>query len=311
MLLIYNILLYVLTPFLALSLLLRSLRAPDYRLRILERFGVLPDSIKQDYIWLHSVSVGETVAAAPLVKALMARYPEKRFLITTMTPTGSEQVQRSFGDQVDHVYAPYDLPSSVARFLQRTKPCIAIIMETELWPNTLRHCDKRNIPAILVNARMSENSANGYARVPGVTKMMLNKLSGVAVQGESDRQRFVDLGLEAQRLLVTGSIKYDYAIDESSRAATAQLRELWQGINKRPIWIAASTHQGEDEIILSAHKQLLENNIPALLILVPRHPERFEDVYQQCKRQKLNVIRRSGDESLRSDTQIVLGDTMG
>lgn len=311
MLTVYTILLYVLTPFLALSLLLRSLRAPDYRRRIMERFGVLPESIKSGYIWVHSVSVGETVAITPLVKALIAKHPDKPVLVTTMTPTGSEQVQRSFGGSVDHVYAPYDLPGSVARFLRRTQPCIAIIMETELWPNTLRHCDKQNIPAVLVNARMSENSANGYARVGGVTKMMLNKLSGVAVQGESDRQRFIALGLEPQRLSVTGSIKFDYSIDEKTRAATAALRELWQGVSKRPVWIAASTHQGEDEIILSAHEQLLASNIEALLILVPRHPERFEDVYQLCKRKSFNTVRRSSNEVLQHDTQVVLGDTMG
>lgn len=308
---LYNIVLYLSVPILLLLLFVRSLRAPDYRLRIRERFGFLPDHINDDYIWVHSVSVGETVAAVPLVKTLLEQYPDQRVLITTMTPTGSEQVLRSFGDQVDHVYAPYDLRGSVKRFLQRTKPRILIIMETELWPNLLIQCDKLGIPAVLVNARLSEGSAAGYARAPSVSKLMLDRLSAVAVQDVADGERFIELGLQRNKLTVTGSIKFDYTIEPQVKEATAQLRELWQGASRRPIWIAASTHQGEDDIILDAHKQLLLQKVPALLILVPRHPERFDDVYRLCQQSNFNVARRSSQDAVEQGTQIVLGDTMG
>ncbi len=311
MLFVYNLLLYLITPFLAASLLLRSLRAPEYRKRIKERFGILPPGLHKGYIWLHSVSVGETVAAEPLVKALLTHYPHRRLLVTTMTPTGSEQVFRSFGDTVDHVYAPYDLPGSVRRFLNTTEPCIAVIMETELWPNVLRQCFERNIPTALINARLSQASANGYARAPSVSGMMMAKLGGVAAQNQVDGERFVQLGLPRERLRITGSIKFDHSISQDVMETTAILREEWQGASKRPVWIAASTHSGEDQIILEAHRLLLNDDISALLILVPRHPERFEEVYSLCAQEGMQISRRSSKEVVRSETQLVLGDTMG
>lgn len=311
MLFLYNFLLYLITPFLAASLLLRSVRAPEYRKRIGERFGLLPDGLHKGYIWLHSVSVGETVAAEPLVKALLRDYPHRRLLVTTMTPTGSEQVLRSFGNQVDHVYAPYDLPGSVRRFLNNTQPCMAVIMETELWPNVLRQCSERNIPAVLINARLSKASAKGYARAPSVSGMMMSKLGGVAAQNQVDGERFVQLGLPRERLRITGSIKFDHSISPDVMKTTAILREEWQGASKRPVWIAASTHSGEDEIILKAHRLLLNDDISALLILVPRHPERFEEVYSLCAQEGMEISRRSSREAVRSHTQLVLGDTMG
>ncbi|MFK7732429.1 MAG: lipid IV(A) 3-deoxy-D-manno-octulosonic acid transferase [Pseudomonadales bacterium] len=311
MLFVYNFLLYLITPFLAASLLLRSIRAPEYRKRIKERFGLLPEGLHKDYIWLHSVSVGETVAAEPLVKALLRDYPQRRLLVTTMTPTGSEQVFRSFGDKVDHVYAPYDLPGSVRRFLNNTAPCMAVIMETELWPNVLRQCSDRKIPTALINARLSKSSAAGYARAPSVSSMMMSRLGGVAAQSQADGERFVQLGLPRERLRITGSIKFDHTISEDVMETTAILRKEWQGASKRPVWIAASTHSGEDEIILQAHRLLLNDDIAALLILVPRHPERFEEVYTLCASERMQISRRSSKEAVRSETQLVLGDTMG
>lgn len=309
--LIYTLFLHLMTPLLLLSLFFRSIRAPHYRQRIAERFGFKPAEIGSDYLWLHSVSVGETVAARPLVEALLERYPHNRLLITTMTPTGSEQVRRSFGERVDHMYAPYDLPRSVNRFLENTRPIIAIIMETELWPNLLHHCNKRNIPVALLNARLSSRSAQGYALVPEISSTMLGHLSAVAAQNANDGARFVDLGLPPEKLSVSGSIKFDYSLEDDIVRRTAQLRREWQGASKRPVWIAASTHQGEDEIILEAHQQLLGRQLAALLILVPRHPERFADTYKLCKDAGLQISRRSLSEPVQADTQVVLGDTMG
>ncbi len=311
MLIIYSLCLYLVTPLLVGFLWLRSLRAPEYRQRILERFGILPPGLDSGYIWLHSVSVGETVAVAPLARLLQKRYPGKRLLVTTMTPTGSDQVQRSFSGTVDHVYAPYDLPGSVRRFLDRTRPSICIIMETELWPNVLQQCDRRGIPTVLINARLSAGSAAGYARVAGIANLMMSKLDAVAVQHASDGQRFVDLGLAPGKLQITGSIKFDHDIAPEVREATTRLRHEWQGASKRPVWIAASTHLGEDEIILQAHQLLLDQGLAALLILVPRHPERFEDVYRLCDQAGMQVSRRSARQPVASDTQVVLGDTMG
>lgn len=309
MLIVYNLILYLLTPFLVAALLVRSIRLPEYRQRIAERFGVLPAHIGTDYIWLHSVSVGETLAAAPLVAALQSKYPDKRLLITTMTPTGSQQVQRSFGDTVDHVYAPYDLPGSVKRFLTRARPCIAVIMETELWPNTLKHCDKMNVPTVLLNARLSESSAKGYAKVAGSMRQMLQQLDAVAVQSDADGQRFVSLGLAAEKLSVTGSVKFDYSIEPAAEYKLAQLTAEWP--DNRFVWIAASTHQGEDDILLDAQQLLIKRSVQSLLILVPRHPERFDDVYRLCNQRGLRVIRRSAQQAVADNTDILLGDTMG
>ncbi|MFK8019648.1 MAG: lipid IV(A) 3-deoxy-D-manno-octulosonic acid transferase [Pseudomonadales bacterium] len=321
MLFFYNVILYLLTPFLVIGLFVRSFRQANYRRRIPERFGLLPTAVGSGYIWLHSVSMGETLAAAPLVRALQARYPKQRLLITTMTPTGSEQVRRSFGSTVDHVYAPYDLPGCVHRFLERTKPSIAIIMETELWPNTLKQCHKTATPTVLINARLSASSAKGYARVSSITRNMMQQLDAVAVQSEADGERFVQLGLAPNKLTVTGSIKFDYAIDPQARQQLAQIHAQihapahGSADDVRPadlfVWIAASTHQGEDEIMLDAQNALLRAGLNTLLILVPRHPERFDDVYRLCQQSGLTVARRSADTQLPQGTQVLLGDTMG
>ena len=318
---LYNLILYLLTPFLVVGLFIRSLRQANYRRRIGERFGLLPKAVGSGYIWLHSVSMGETLAAAPLVRALQARYPKQRLLITTMTPTGSEQVQRSFGDSVDHVYAPYDLPGCVHRFLDRTQPSIAIIMETELWPNTLKQCQKTATPTVLINARLSASSAKGYARVPSITRAMMQQLDAVAVQSDADGERFVQLGLAPNKLTVTGSIKFDYAIDPQARQQLAQIHSQIHAQSREPadeqqpanlfVWIAASTHQGEDEIVLGAQNALLRVGVNTLLILVPRHPERFDDVYRLCQQSGLKVARRSDHAELPKGTQVLLGDTMG
>ena len=256
--LVYTVLFYLLMPLVILRLLWRARRAPAYARRWGERFGLGPTlPTDRKVIWVHAVSVGETLAALPLIRALQQDYPDARLVVTTMTPTGSERVRAAFGDSVHHVYAPYDLPGAVARFLRRTHPELVVIMETELWPNTLLGCARRGIPVVLANARLSARSAAGYRRVAPLVRQMLADLSTVAAQTSDDGQRFVELGLSPERLVVTGNIKFDLDIDAARRHRAAELSRQWRGETGRPVWLAASTHRGEDAILLDAVASVL------------------------------------------------------
>ena len=307
---LYSAFFYVLLPAVCLRLLWRSLRAPAYRRRWLERFGYFKLSDEKKIIWLHAVSVGETIAAAPLVKSLQATYPAYDLMITTMTPTGSDRVRALFGDSVEHCYAPYDLPGAVARFLDKLKPEMLIIMETELWPNTIAACHKRNIPIVLANARLSEKSFQAYKRVRPITQLMLKQLTLVAAQHSDDAQRFVSLGLPKEMISVTGNLKFDLHLDDQIKQKALVLRRQWQLDDNRPIILAASTHIGEDEQILDAFGLIKRRLSKVLLVLVPRHPERFQSVASLCRRAGFSVSRRS-NQQLISSTDVVLGDTMG
>ena len=308
---LYSAAFYLLLPFILLRLVFRGIAVPNYRKRWRQRFGfVAPSESNKDIIWLHAVSVGETLAAVPLVKALQARYPDHRLLITCMTPTGSERIAAVFGDSVDHSYAPYDMPDALARFLNRVQPKMLIIMETELWPNTVAACYKRHIPVILANGRLSEKSSQGYARVPRLSGPMFAQLSAVAAQHGDDGARFTSLGLPVENLHISGNIKFDLDLSASIRQSAEQLRQQWSGANQRPILLAASTHRGEDEIILQAFGQIKQRVDNALLVLVPRHPERFNQVADLCLGAGYNLARRSSND-LVEQADILLGDTMG
>lgn len=311
----YTIVFYLALPLIVLRLLWRSRLAPAYRRRIGERFGWFavpkPQRMLVDSIWVHAVSVGETIAAAPLVRELRARYPHSPLLITTMTPTGSERVRALFGDAVFHVYAPYDLPDCIARFLRRVQPRILIIMETELWPNTIRACARRGIPVLLANARLSEKSARGYARFRTLTADLLRDLTTVVAQNAADGERFLRLGLPPRNLVVGGSIKFDITLDPQRMECAARDKAVWSENGRRLIWIAASTHAGEDEIALSAHRRLLEARADALLILVPRHPERFDAVAALIEQAGFAYGRRSTQREPAAGMAVLLGDTMG
>lgn len=307
--LLYSLLLYLLLPAILVRLCWRALRAPAYARRWGERFGRAPP-LSGPMIWVHSVSVGETLAALPLIRRLQAGAPGVRLLVTTTTPTGSALVQAELGGGVAHCYAPYDFPHAVRRFLDRVRPALLIVMETELWPNLLHGCARRGIPVVLANARLSARSAAGYARVPALTRPMLATLSRVAAQTTEDGERLVALGLAPEKLQVTGNIKFDLALDAGLEARARRLRAEWRG-GTRPIWLAASTHEGEDEPVLAAHRRLLAAQPSALLVLVPRHPERFDRVHALCRRQGLRTLRRSAGQPLAADTQVLLGDTMG
>jgi 3-deoxy-D-manno-octulosonic-acid transferase len=306
----YTALFYLLLPFVVLRLLWRARLAPLYRRRIAERFGGFSQTPAAGGIWVHAVSMGETLAAAPLIRALQKRYPAYPIIVTTMTPTGSERVRALFGDSVFHVYAPYDLPIFLTRFLQRVKPRALIIMETELWPNTIHSCAVRDIPVLLANARLSQKSASGYARLRALTQPMLRELTKVIAQHAQDGERFTALGLPREKLAVSGSIKFDIALDSEIVRRAQQTKNEWRQ-GDRLIWIAASTHAGEEGIILQAHRTLLQRLPRALLILVPRHPERFDTAARLIEQNNLTYQRRSTQQAIVQDTAVLLGDSMG
>ncbi len=309
---LYTLLFHLGLPLVAIRLWLRARKAPAYAKRIGERFAINLPALQSGGIWVHAVSVGESIAAAPMIRALLKRYPQLPITVTCMTPTGSERIKALFADEprVQHCYLPYDLPWAAARFLERVKPKLGVIMETELWPNHIHQCAKRDIPVALANARLSARSARGYARFAGLTRPMLEEMSLIAVQTEAEAERFRQLGARPECVEVTGSIKFDLSIDPQLLINARELRDQWRA-QARPVWIAASTHEGEDEIVLAAHRQFLANYPDALLILVPRHPERFNSVFELCQREGFATVRRSSGEPVITQTQVLLGDTMG
>lgn len=306
----YTCLFYIALPLIVLRLWWRGRKAPDYRHRIAERFAFdLPD-FQKNGIWVHAVSVGETIAATPMIEALLRQYPQWPLTVTCMTPTGSERIRSIFGDRVQHSYLPYDIPDAMGRFLQALQPRLAIVMETEVWPNLVHSCCQRGIPVMLANARLSERSARGYARFPRLIRPTFAALSWIAVQTEAEAERFRRLGADGDRTSVIGSIKFDLQIAPSTLAQAAALRRHWQA-DHRPVWIGASTHAGEDQTLLAAHRRLLEEFPNALLILVPRHPERFDEVDTACRKAGFVTVRRSLKQSPGPECQVFLGDTMG
>jgi 3-deoxy-D-manno-octulosonic-acid transferase len=309
---LYSILFYALVPLVCLRLLWRGRRVPGYRRRWLERFGFVPPVQAADsVIWVHSVSVGETIAAAPLIRELQRRYQGTTLAVTTSTPTGSDRVRALFGDSVYHVYAPYDLPGAVGRFCRRTRPDLLIIMETELWPNLIARCRRQGIPVVVANARLSQKSADGYRRFRWLTGPMLEQITVVAAQSKDDGERFLRLGLGTEQLAVTGNIKFDIEITPLQEDSAQSLRRNWQGSSARNILLAASTHRGEDDIVLDAFSVLKQRFPELLLVLVPRHPDRFEEVAALCHSRQFSLVRRSLGANPSAETDILLGDTMG
>lgn len=306
---IYSVLLYLIQPLIWLRLWLRGRKAPAYRKRWAERYGYCKGKVRPDGILLHSVSVGETLAAVPLVRALRHRYPTMPITVTTMTPTGSERAASAFGKEVHHVYLPYDLPGSMNRFLDNVSPRLVIIMETELWPNMIAQLHAREIPLVIANARLSERSAKGYGKLGKFMQRLLQKITLIAAQNEEDGERFVTLGLKRSQLAVTGSLKFDISVTPELAARAVTLRRQWAP--RRPVWIATSTHEGEESIILEAHRKLLSRFPNLLLILVPRHPERFDTAREMAQKEGFSYTLRSSGEIPSGDTQVVIGDTMG
>jgi len=306
---LWSIVAYLLLPYAIGGLIWRGLRYPAYWRRWPERFG-FARPIAGRVVWIHAVSVGEVRSAAPLIQAIADRLPRHRILVTTMTPTGAEQVRALFGGSVLHSYLPYDTPDAVARFLDRVRPELAIVAETEFWPNLFRACARRRIPLHIVNARLSAASFRGYLRIGRMVPMMFAAAEQICAQSSIDAQRLRNLGVDDRVLTVTGNLKFDTrvpaAIIEDGRALRAQ----W-GV-ARPVLIAASTHRGEEAQVLDAFAELSNRFRDLLLVIVPRHPERFSSVVSLCRRRRLATVRRSElVGQLADDVEVVVGDTMG
>ncbi len=306
---LYTIGMYLLTPVILYRLAMRGLRYREYFARWQERFGFFAAPGIEGSIWVHAVSVGEVNAALPLIEALMRRFEGMPFVITTVTPTGSARVRQLFGDRVFHVYLPYDLPASVKRFLDRVRPRIAVVMETEIWPNLFRGCRKRRIPVVVANARLSERSLRGYGPVRPLAREAIRSAAHVAAQSQQDAQRFLRLGADASRMTVVGNVKYDLRIPPGLEQSGTMLREYWG--RTRPVWIAASTHEGEEAPVIEAHMRVLKRFPDALLLLAPRHPERFRPAAQLCRQYGFRTLTRSDDTVATAETQCFVVDTLG
>lgn len=305
----YAVLTYVLLPVYALYWIFRGIVNRAYWDRVGQRFGFGFPAIEDGCIWIHAVSVGEVQAAVPLVRALAARYPHRRLLVTTVTPTGAARVRSVFGDSVSHSYIPFETPRAVRGFFNATRPVIALIMETEIWPNLYHECGRRRVPLVLVSARISPRSVRSYRKLLPLFRETLSHGIVIAAQSEADAERFRSLGARPERTRVTGNIKFDIELPEDLVARGHELRRRY--FAARPVWVAASTHHREEEMLLEAHRELRRSLPDAMLILVPRHPERFEGVRQLLARQNTGFVTRTSGTLPRPGDSVFLGDTMG
>jgi len=310
--LIYSFLMTVSVPFLMARLWWRGRHLPDYRERWAERLGfsipLVPPG--QRLIWIHAVSVGEVVVAAKIIRRLQSDYPDRVVFVTTTTPTGSERLIQEFGTSVLHTYLPWDIPWALNRLFEHLKPEALLLIETELWPNLLQQADKRRIPVMLVNARLSARSARRYARISKPLLPMFDALTRIYAQTSADARRFAALGFDLGKLNVTGNLKFDQALSEKLVSQAAHVREQWRADGKK-ILVAASTHEGEEALILDAYKALQIKYPNLVLCIAPRHPDRFNDVYTHIRKTGLSVVRRSEREGMEPSTKVVLADTMG
>lgn len=310
---LYSAIFTLLLPWVFFRLWVRSLRFPAYRHRWLERLGHVPLPPLDEVLWVHAVSVGEAVSTVPLIHRFRKAYPNTPILITTTTPTGSERVQAAFkdmlGKQIYHCYLPYDLPWTLHAFFQRIKPKLLVLMETELWPNLLQACHQRQLPVLIANARLSPLSARRYGWLGSFIPWMCRPIRVVAAQSTIDAKRFENLGMRKSQIVETGNIKFDLQLPPYLFEAGNELRqELGQ---ERLVWIAASTHEGEESIMLNVY-QALKSQFPNLLLfLVPRHPDRFNKVANLCTDRGFEIAKRSQKQPCTSKTDVFLGDTMG
>lgn len=305
--LLYSLLFYGATPLILARLAWKSRSLPAYRERWRERFACYDFPPNPGVVWFHAVSVGEAEAAFPVIRAFRARYPAARLLVTCTTPTGSARIRAVLADTVSHVYVPYDLPDAVARFLTHVHPVLAVVMETEIWPNLFQGCRQRGIPLAIVNGRLSVKSANGYRRIAGLAAESLSAVSLVAAQTESDATRYIELGASADHVEVVGNVKFD--LEFSAKAEAESLRaSLFAG---RPVWIAGSTHPGEEELLLQALQGIRREIPEALLVLAPRHPERADGIAELFRTNGLRVVRRSETLGCDDSTDVFLLDSLG
>jgi 3-deoxy-D-manno-octulosonic-acid transferase len=306
---LYSFVMYLITPLIVLRLLTRGMRYGSYHRRWPERFGVFPSPGLSGTLWVHAVSVGEVNAAEPLIKALHRDYPNAPLVVSTVTPTGSKRVRQLFGDSVFHVYLPYDLPFAVRNFMRRVRPRLAVIVETEIWPNLYFACRKRGIPLMIVNARLSERSLHGYRWMSGLVRSALRCVRMIAAQSRSDAARYQMIGADPAQIVVSGNLKFDMPVPDGVVAEGQRLRQHWG--HMRPVWMAASTHEGEELPVLEAHLAVLKRLPDALLLLAPRHPERFRQVEMSARNLGFAVGTRSGDGAPTAAHQVFVIDAMG
>lgn len=305
---LYSAALYVLAPITVYHLIWRGFRQRAYFGRWSERYASYPAAQAVAPLWLHAVSVGEVNAASPLVDRLLREHPGLRLVVTTITPTGSERVKALWGDSVAHVYLPYDLPGAVNRFLDHFRPALALIVETELWPNLLFACRDRAIPTHILNARLSARSLRGYRVLAPLIRRALHSVRLVAAQSSEDGKRFVRLGAQPASVVVTGNLKFDMAPADFDGFA-AEFSNARRSVG--PVWIAASTHEDEEAAVLEAHRALLKREPDALLLWAPRHPERFRPVAQLAREAGLRVATRKEQHWPAADAQVFVIDTLG
>jgi len=306
---LYSLILYLVLPWVLLRLWLKGFRVPGYRRHWIQRFGFGGSNTVNDVIWIHAVSVGEVHAAQVLIHHLLSDSGGRRILVTTTTPTGRDSAQQLFGQTVSHRYLPYDLPGSVSRFLTAARPAVAVIMETEIWPNLYHQLHQRRVPLLLLNARLSRASLKGYLKLPGLSRAAIHCVDRIAAQSEEDAQRFVCLGASQQQLCVAGNLKFDGQLpadfDERVTALNSSLG------TERLIWVAGSTHGGEDRQVLDAHRRILQLHAHALLLIVPRHPERAKEVGRLCQRAGMAFQYFSCMPAPLDGTRVVIVDTLG
>lgn len=304
---LYSILLTLALPFLLFRLYWRSRLNAKYRKHLPERFGVIPFHL-DNCIWIHAVSVGEVMTAHALISSLLHTHKETPILITVTTPTGRDRVKALFSNNVNCCYLPFDITFILKGFIDKINPKLLIIMETELWPNLLSLTRQQKIKSILANGRLSPSSARAYTYIKSITKTMLADLSEVTVRDAKDAKRFLVLGLDPKKLHVIGNLKFNLTLPRHTSTLTVRLKKE---INDRPVWIAASTHEGEEKHIITVHKQLLKQIPNLLLILVPRHQERFDKVHDLLLHNNLATITCASEKKIAKTTQVFLGDTMG
>lgn len=295
---IYTLLLYALFPLVRARLHIRGRKEKRYLENIPERFGRYKKPEAAGSIWVHAVSVGETRAAAPLIQQLASSHPESRIIVTSMTPTGRDTAEKLYGKIATVCYLPYDYPFAVQRFLKHFRPSLGLLMETELWFNLIRLCRKNGVPLFLVNARLSEKSLKGYQRFSRLARQGLRELAGIAAQTESDAARLKQLG--AEEITVCGNLKFDVYPPES----IIGFRKLFDA---RPVLLAASTREGEEELLLDAFREIGD----LLLVIVPRHPQRFADVENLLRARGISCVKRSENKCIAPETRVFLGDSMG
>jgi 3-deoxy-D-manno-octulosonic-acid transferase len=305
---LYTLAAYFLAPVFCGVLLFRSLRDARYRRNFSQRFG-WGESMAESSIWVHAVSVGEVQAAAVLVRTLHDRYPGIPLVVTTLTPTGDERARTLLGDRANIRYLPLDLPGSVKRFFDRVKPRIAVIFETELWPNIYHECGRRRIPLVLASARLSPRAMTRYQRFIGLFRQVLSNRMVIAAQGEGDAERFRSLGADPDSTHVTGNLKFDFTVPLNVKTKGAELRA--QYAEDRPVWVAGSTHAVEEGLLLEAHREVRKIHPRAILVMVPRHPQRFNDVVSWLEKQNVRFIKRSQPSARTPDLEVLLVDTLG